>query len=39
MTQNRFNQLPRYEKVFNRLEQILNQYLKLFPTREILDFN
>ncbi len=39
MTQNRFNQLPRYEKVFSRLDQILNQYIKLSTDRSILKFN
>ena len=39
MAQNRFNQLPRYEKVFSRLDQILNQYIKLSTDRSILKFN
>lgn len=39
MKQNSFNQLPKYEDIFESLENILNQYLEIRSSKSIRGFN
>lgn len=39
MKQNSFNQLPKYEDIFDNLKDILNQYLEIRSSKSIRGFN